>query len=286
MKRRQLLKTTLAGSAAAIWGESVVASAKANTTFDGILDSNISLFRWPFRRLPLDETENLVEKLRFLGVTEAWAGSFEGAFHRDLASANVRLAGECGSYSELVPIGTVDPLEPGWKRDFDACVSNLKMPGIRLFPNLHGYSLDHPMFVRLLSLAAEAGVLVQLVVTLEDVRTQPEEIVSPDVDLGPLPEAMGKAPGAKVQLLNLRPRISQLTTLAEVPGLFFDTARVDGTDGIASLLEKTAPDRVIFGSHSPLLIPEAAQIRVHEAALDPDSLLSILRGNASKLMKF
>jgi predicted TIM-barrel fold metal-dependent hydrolase len=97
---------------------------------------------------------------------------------------------------------------------------------------------------------------------------------------------MGKAPGAKVQLLNLRPRISQLTTLAEVPGLFFDTARVDGTDGVASLLEKTAPDRVIFGSHSPFLIPEAAQIRVHEAALDPDPLLSILRGNASKLMKF
>ena len=142
------------------------------------------------------------------------------------------------------------------------------------------------MFVRLLSLAAEAGVLVQLVVTLEDVRTQSEEIVSPDVDLESLPEAMGNVPDAKVQLLNLRPRISQLTNLAEVPGLFFDTARADGTDGVASLLENTAPERVIFGSNAPFLIPEAAQIRVHEAALDPDPLLSVLRGNASKLMKF
>ena len=96
---------------------------------------------------------------------------------------------------------------------------------------------------------------------------------------------MAKVPGARVQLLNLRPGGSQLATLAKIPGLFFDTARADGTDGVASLLAATGPDRVLFGSHAPFLIPEAALIRVHESALDPGPLRAVLRDNAEALLK-
>ena len=72
MKRRDLLIGTLAvGSMAAL-------AARGEEDFAGILDTNVNLFRWPFRRLPLDETEKLVAKMRALGITKALAGSFEG----------------------------------------------------------------------------------------------------------------------------------------------------------------------------------------------------------------
>lgn len=278
MNRRRFLQSTLAASAA---GPTL---AQANETeFAGIIDTNVSLFRWPFRRLPLDETEKLVTKLRLLGVTEAWAGSFESVFHRDLASANARLVLECGKFPGLVPIGTVNPAQPGWESDLDWCASVERMPGIRIFPTQQGYALDHTLLGQLLKRAADAGLFVQLAVTLEDVRTQPEPMVTPDVDLRPLAEAMAKAPGARVQLLNLRPRGSQLAELNAIPNLTFDTARADGVDGVASLLAATGPHRVLFGSHASFLIPEAALIRVHESDLEEKSLKAVLRENALKL---
>ena len=56
-----------------------------------LVDTNISLSRWPFRRCPLDDTPALVAKLREHGVTQAWAGTFDGLLHKDLAAANAQI---------------------------------------------------------------------------------------------------------------------------------------------------------------------------------------------------
>lgn len=273
MKRRDLLKATLgAGSLAAV-------VARAEEGFPGILDTNVNLFRWPFRRLPLDETEKLVVKLRSLGVTKALAGSFEGIFHRDLTSANARLAEECASFPELVPVASVDPSMSGWERDLaDAKTA------IRLHPGYHDYGLDHPAFLDLLLAASERGLLVQLAVALEDPRTQPDLMRVPEVDLTPLPVAMEKAPAAKVQLLNWKGRGVLPDALREIATLTVETAIADGTDAVARRVGSFGADRVLFGTHAPFLIPEAALLRVHEAGLDDPTLLAVLRRNAERIV--
>lgn len=272
MKRREVLKGVVAA------GVLSTGVNRAEGDFPGILDSNVNLGRWPFRRLPLDETEKLVTRLRSLGVTKALAGSFEGVFHRDLGGANARLADECARFPELVPIVSINPSRPGWERDLSVAKG-----AIRLHPGYHGYALDHPGFADLLETASESGLLVQLTVALEDVRTQPEAMRVPEVDLAPLPDAMTRFPKAKVQLLNWKGRGSLTNTPKNLPGLCFDTALVDGTDGIATLVKTFGADRVLFGSHAPFLIPEAALVRVHESELNEPSLVSILRGNANRL---
>jgi len=57
-----------------------------------MIDVNVSLGPWPFRRFPGDTPSDLVARLKRRGVTQAWAGSFEGVFHRDTSAANARLA--------------------------------------------------------------------------------------------------------------------------------------------------------------------------------------------------
>ncbi|MEX2581055.1 MAG: amidohydrolase family protein [Verrucomicrobiales bacterium] len=282
MKRRELLKT----ASTVVAASALTARAAGDQSPPEIVDSNVSLFRWPFRRLPLDETDLLVEKMGSLGIGRALAGSFEGVFQRDAEAVNRQLAEACSGHPELVPIGSVNPASPGWEDDFRRCVGEHGMPGVRLHPNYHDYALDHPGFLRLLEMAAEAEAVVQVAAAMEDVRTQNDIARAPDVDLAPLPDAMKRAGGGRVQLLNWRPRGTLSETLATTPGIHFDTARIDATDGIAVLLETVPADRILFGTHAPFLIPEAALIRaVHENELEAAPLRRILSGNANQLFK-
>jgi predicted TIM-barrel fold metal-dependent hydrolase len=283
INRRDLLNIAATAGAASVLVAKTAQSAKREETTVNIVDTNISLFQWPFRSLPLDDSEKLVKKLRSLGIAEAWAGSFEGVLHRDIAGVNQRLADECKRYPALIPIGSINPELPDWEHDLRRCIEKHDMPGIRLHPNYHGYTLDDPRFGRLLELATAAGRFVQIAVAMEDTRTQHPMLRVPDVDIAPLPSLMRRIGQANVQILNYRPLASQLEKLANVPGVYFDTARVDGTDGVPKLVGRVPHGRVMFGSHAPFLIPEAALIRVHESSeLGEESLRALLSENAAQ----
>ena len=279
MNRRDVLNLAIATGAATTLLSGTARSADAAPGIR-IIDSNVSLFRWPFRRLPLDNPGALVAKCRSLGIAQAWAGSFEAILHRDIAGVNLRLADACKSRSELIPVGSVNPELPGWKDDLRRCVEEYEMPGIRLHPGYHGYTLTDPRFVQLLKSATSTGRFVQIAATMEDTRTQHPKLQVPDVDVTPLTKLLPGILNARVQILNARLRAPLFEQLARTPGVFFDTARVDGTDGISKLVQ-AAPGRVLFGTHAPFLIPEAALIRVHESGvLNETQLRAVYSKNA------
>jgi predicted TIM-barrel fold metal-dependent hydrolase len=284
IRRRTLFKLA---AASAVTGATPATAQPAEkpAALAPIIDTNVSLFHWPFRRLPMDETPRLVEKLRSLGVTQAWAGSFEGLLHRDLSRVNQRLAAVCESFAELIPIGSMNPMLPGWERDLQQCGRQHQMPGIRVHPNYHGYRLDDPAFATLLRAATHAGMFVQLPAAMEDVRTQSTLVQVADVDLSPLPKVMRELPAARVQILNHRVRGPLLDALAQVPGLYFDTARVEGTDGVPALVRQAPAGRVLLGTHAPFLVPEAALIRIHESdELDQGEVRAVLGANAARML--
>lgn len=285
MNRRDVLNLAVAaGASTAICRSSVAVDEDSSMASLRIVDTNVSLFHWPFRRLPLDDVELLVAKYRSLGIDQAWAGTFEGVLHRDVASTNQRVTDACLKYPELVPIGSVNPELPGWEEDVRRCHQKHSMPGIRLHPNYHGYTLDDPRFAQLLKLATKAGLFVQIAATVEDTRTQHPQLQVPDVDLAPLADVVNRVPGARVQLLNFRPRGTAFAQLVKTTDVMFDTARVDGTDGIPKLVAALPRGRVLFGTHAPFLIPEAALIRVHESGrLDDSTLRAVYASNADTM---
>jgi hypothetical protein len=278
MNRRDVLGLAVSAGAAVAMSAS---RADERATQLSIIDTNVSLCRWPFRRLPLDEPDALVKKLRSLGVTLAWAGSFEGLLHRDISAVNRRLAEACRTRPELIPIGSINPTLPGWEQNLKECGEH-RMPGVRLHPNYHGYVLDDARFAKLLVRATKAGLFVQVAAAMEDARTQSDKLQVSDVDLSPLAKTVARVAQARVQILNARLRAPQWEALSKVDGIFFDTARVDSTDGVPKLVRGVPAGRVLFGSHAPFLIPEAALIRVHESGqLDEASLRAVYQGNAA-----
>ena len=252
-----------------------------------IIDTNVTLSRWPSRRLPLDDPSKLVAKLRRHDVVQAWAGSFDGLLHKDIAGVNLRLAEDCRKYGAglLIPFGSVNPTLPDWEDDVRRCHEEHKMPGIRLHPNYHGYQLDDPRFARMLELAEERSLIVQITLTMEDERMQHPLLRVPHVDTGPLLEVIGDRPNVPIVVLNAfrSLRGNQAAKLVAAGNVFFEIAMLEGVGGVEKLLPEVPLDRLLFGSHAPLFIFESALGKLRESALDGSVKNAICHDNAKHL---
>ena len=282
MTRRDFLKsTTLAGAAVAFDPPKALSAASGGKK--KIIDCNVTLSRCPFRRLPLETTAALARKLRGHGITQAWAGTFDGLFHKDLSEANARLANECAEQGGrlLVPFGSINPVLPDWETDLELCVGRHRMPGIRLHPNYHDYALDDPRFAALLDRCQEHSLIVQLVICMEDERTQHPRLKAPHVDAGPLLSVLQSRPRVRVMLLNWFRAIKGelLTSLAGSSQIWFDLAMVEGVGGV----EKIGISQMVFGSHAPFFYVESALLKLKESALSEERERTICRDNAERL---
>ena len=255
---------------------------------EAIIDVNVYLSRWPFRRLPNDEPAALVDKLRSQGVVQAWAGSLDAILHRDLGAVNRRLAADCRAAGEgfLLPFGAVNPRLPDWEEDLRRCHEEHGMPGIRLHPNYHGYQPDDPLVPKLLAAAAERKLIVQIAVTMEDERTQHPLVQVPHVNLAPLAKVVESTPGLRLVLLNafrsLRPEVrDQLVAAGEV---YFEIATLEGIGGVGTLAGQIDGKRILFGSYAPVFYFEAALLKLQESELGQMQLNSIRETNAQRLL--
>jgi hypothetical protein len=248
----------------------------------------VSLSRWPLRRLPCDDSPALVAKLRRHGVTQAWAGSLDGLLHKDLGAVNARLALECRQHGRglLLPFGCVNPKAPDWEEELRRCAEVHRMAGIRLHPNYHGYKLDDPDFARLLRLAADRRLLVQVTLAMEDERAMHPLLRVEPVNPAPLADLVKEIPGLRLVLLNaLRTlRGEPLRKLLAAGEVCVEVATLEGVGGVARFLEQVPLPRVLFGSHAPFYYFESAFLKLQESPLSQPQLNAIRRENAQRLV--
>lgn len=285
MQRRHFLTGTAALAAVPL------ALDAARAAPSELIDTNVSLGDWPTRRSWVTRPADLVAKFRRHGVTSAWTASFEGVLHTDIAGANARLAATCTREGAgiLVPFGTINPTFPDWEDDLRRCKDTHRMPGVRLYPNYHGYALDDARFIRLLELARHLDLLVQVTLTMEDDRSQNPVLTAAPVQPAPLAEAIEKVRGARVMLLNgtsrlygsAVPLVQRLTR----SGALFEIATLEGVAGIEGLLRKVPDLRLCFGSHTPYFYFEAALLKLQESDLTAAQLAAVSHAHARAALK-
>ena len=273
-----------------------------------LIDVNITLGQWPLRRVPCDEVDKLVEKLRTHHVTEAWAGHYDGLFQADLTDVNNRLAAACATrvplappvlppnqnkqpppttlQPKLVPFGEINPLAPNWQSELDRCASVHHMPGVRLHPNYHNYKLDHPNFASFLKAAAERKLIVQLTVLMEDARMMHPLMRVAPVDIAPLEKLVSQPPGLRLVLLSAltsASRTDKLYHLTNAGDVSVEIAVLETLAALESLVKDIPPERILFGSHAPSFYFEAAHLKLQEANLPITHLNAISQENARRL---
>ncbi len=281
MQRRQFLLRTAALAALP------AVSPGATSAATPLIDTNVSLGHWTTRRSWVESTAQLVAKLRSHGVTTAWTCSFDAALHTDISGLNSRLAEDCARAGGglLVPFGAVNPTFPDWEEDLRRCHEVHRMPGVRLLPGYHGYALDDARFARLLAIAAERRLLVQIALTMEDDRSQNPVFTAAPVNAAPLAGLVEKNPAARVMLLNATSRLltanNALLKRLSAAGVLVEIATLEGAAGIDALLKTMPALPLCFGSHTPYFYFESALLKLQESALSSAQLLAIRSGHAT-----
>ena len=283
--RRQFLKHAL-GAAACSATRLVVADEPA--ALPPLVDTHVYLGHWPHELLTSEHPARLAEDLRSSGVTHACAGSFDGLFHKDVAGVNQRLAGACAKFGDglFIPIGTVNPNLPDWENDVRHCHEVHNMPGVRLHPNYHGYTLDDPRFAQLLKLAGERNLVVQIVVQME---RQKHLLLNPHtetVNLAPLPKVLADNGKVKVVLANAFEKANDKNTrpLLSNSSIWLDFAQAQSSAEL-SQLSQASVDHLVFGSGAPLNNIEATAAKLRRAAITEGNLKAVAAGNAVNLFK-
>ena len=306
VSRRKFISAISAGSVAA--GIAAAIPAAGNITFESavaansnpdIIDTNVNLFRWPFRRMKYGETKALVAKLRQHRITKAWAGNFEALFSKSINDVNARLAEECRVNGEevLLPFGTVNPAWPDWEEDLRRCDEVHKMPGIRLYPAYQTFDLNQIEFTRLMRHAAERGLIVQIVGDMEDSRVHHPIVLAREFSFDPLIDIVRKIPEAKVQLLCWNEKVSNdlLKQIVSETNIVMDISWLESTGGLGLMIEgnrwygpatPVPVERLLFGSHAPLFPVESSIIKLFESPLTLDQMKAVMNVNARRLLKY
>lgn len=306
LNRRDFLKHSVT-SAAALAAPAAFTSmaqpaakrAKAGETGGRLplIDTNVHLFEWPFRDLRYAKTSALVQKLRKHGVTEAWAGSFQGLFSKDLKAVNDRLVTECRQQGDgfLVPIGSVHPKWPDWEEDLRICHEVHRMRAIRLHPCYQRFTLDDPAFASLLAEATERKLLVQIVLEMEDPRVHHPALQAPSVTPTGLAPLLAKLPSARVQLLGDAlgwTRSEEARPLLTAKNVVHDISSIEGVGIVGRLIAgkaegapgKFSVERFAFGSHAPYYPVESALLKLFEFPFSEHQLQAIMSGNSRRMM--
>src|SRR3954470_4953902 len=138
LNRRGFVKVSLAPVALSLSSAVANRSTRGDDAGQGtaaagpeIIDTNVHLFDWAFRKLKYANTQKLVAKLRKHRINQAWAGSFDSVLNKQLDAANRRLAEECRANGDgmLIPIGSVNPAWPDWEQDLRRPHEQHRMPG-------------------------------------------------------------------------------------------------------------------------------------------------------------
>jgi predicted TIM-barrel fold metal-dependent hydrolase len=281
ISRRGFLAASAGAAAVHLAQSAHVATGAGPGSAVEIVDTHVYLGRWPFRQTPRNSAAETIAALRRGNVVQAWAGTFEGLLHKDVGGANARLAEDCRREGEglLIPFGSVNPTLPDWKEEVRRCHEVFKMPGVRLHPNYHGYALTDERFARLLGLAAQRKLIVQLVGPLDDEKHAYLRMPPAKLDLGPLAAIVGRFPGLRLTLHNGLTQFddSELNALEATTNVYFDASAVAD-------LRKRSADPIVLGSCWPLGTIESAVNRAFDSAASESRMRTIAHETARRLL--
>jgi len=259
-----------------------------------IIDVNTYIGHWPFRQVSDSTPEGLVNLMDKSGIDMACVSNINAIFYRNVQDGNEELAQQISSCKEfkdrLIPFAIINPLYPGWKKDFIHCIDDLGMKGLELYPTYHQYNLANENAVELLNMAAERGIPVHLPCAIENIRQRHWMDTKEDITADSVARVLSLCPKTDFIITNgPSPDIANsLMPLSQKRQgkVYYDFSRVDLLFfRFDNFVKSVGADNVVFGSVMPLQYVDTQFAKLHFSKISDEDKEKIMYKNLKELLK-
>ena len=237
-----------------------------------ILDVNLSVGRWPFRRLPLEEAAALDSALEKAGISGGLVRSLEAPFALNVYEANEALMEACRPFPKLTPTPAVRPDFGLWR--------DVTGPAAVLHPNYHQYSLLSPEALEMVGALIAKKIVPVIVIREEDERGQHPLCKVPPVPAAEINALAEKFPDSPFIALNAYAGEFKVFT---APNLYADIAFAETFPALAFVVEVFGTDRLLFGSHAPFFCIHSETSKLEYAKLTEAQVSAVACKNYERI---
>lgn len=255
-----------------------------------IIDSNVLIGNWPFRRLPYTDPGELRKVLSDEGITRAIAGSLNAVFFRDVQDGNEMLYKAVDRHRDFfTPAATINPTYALWEKDYKQAIEE-GAAALRIYPEYQNWDiLDHSAF-ELYEACRKDKLPIILTAEIEDIRQRHFMDNPRDWLGGEVRQLIEHIDGLKILVVNARAdrmrEIALTLPSQKRKQVFFDISAVWGpfVDDIALCVNQIGAAQFVFGSHASLKTPETAVMKLKISQITEQDKKQIFTENIKQIM--
>lgn len=249
-----------------------------------LIDTNASFGHWPFAQLPFDSLRDLDAHFAAQGVERALLSSLDTIFLPDPDSSNLKLIEATRDYPRFVPVPIVNLAMANWREILDAYRESAPLHAVKLYPNFHNYTLASRRCAELVDYLAEHDIRLILNIRMVDERHQYFGLKIKGVPLKQIAAFAQRFPDFHFLCVGLYlPEIQELAKRCE--NFLTDMSFADWHDLINKLLQSLPAERLVFGSHTPLMNTEANTYKLQAAPISEELKQRIGYANARSFFR-
>lgn len=229
-------------------------------------DANTWIGRWPFSFCDAHTPRTLVAHLRAHGIRRALVSPLDTVFAPEPGPGNRALLRLTRTVAALQPVPVINPALANWRDELATCAADPRVAAVRLLPNYHAFRLQSRGVNELIGelKVRRLGLIVQM--QLIDARHEYHAMGIKPVPTDELVGLLKAHPDLPVLASGLqRPDLVRLT--GDFSQLLADLSYAEWLDTIEHLLSTVPARQLVFASHTPLLITEAARAKLDGARL-------------------
>jgi predicted TIM-barrel fold metal-dependent hydrolase len=254
-----------------------------------ILDMHVLLGRWPFAPLGHETVDGVLELMDRAGIDKAVATSLNSVFYYDCEIGNREVGQACAQHPDrLIPFTVLNPHLMLWKEHLQECLEAYGTVGIKLHPDFHKYSLLDNVAAEVMDEARRLNLPVWIQTSLLDMRHYPGYCFVAEVPILEVARAVERYADNTLIIAggkHFRTRVPELLDATEREDYYIVTDGIGGPyDGLGGLVERIGSGRLLLGTRTPILYPEAAVMTVEQSTIGEQEKEQILGGNAKTLL--